>query len=410
MAATVHADVVIVGGGLSGLTLACVLGRAGVDIACVDREVPKAQLKEAFDGRTTAISFASHRVLRAAGVWETLLPDAAPIRDIRVADGNAPLFLHFDCEDVGGAPFGWIIENRILRRRLLDAVGKLETVKHLAPAEISEFENRGAAVEVTLADKTILRAPLLVGADGRGSAVRKWAGIDVKGWSYDQSAIVCCVGHELDHENIAVEHFMPAGPFAILPMTDLPDGTHRSSLVWTEHGDMAGRALDCTERQFNEMLQDKFGGQLGRVWLLGRRWQYPLSLMHAHAYTAPRVALLGEAAHAIHPIAGQGLNLSMRDIAILSEMIVDQLRLGLDPASAFTLARYERWRKLDNTAMAIMTDGLNKLFSNDFAPVKAMRALGLGLVERIPPAKRFFMRQAMGVSGAQSRILRGDTI
>ncbi len=408
----IHTNVLIVGGGLSGLALAGTLGEAGIDCVCIDRAPPVTQLAEAYDGRTTAISYASHLVLRTAGVWDTLLPDCAPILDIRVADGNSPLYLHFDSETDGDKnPFGWIIENRILRHRLFNNIKRLKKhVRHIAPAEIKKFIRGKSAAGVVLKDGTEITAPLMIGADGRSSAVRAWLGIDVKTLDYQQSAIVCNVAHELDHESAAVEHFRPAGPFAVLPMTDIANGGHRSSIVWTEHGGDVKDILSLSAEDFDARLQDLFGPHLGEVHHISKPMSYPLGLLHAERYTGDRVALMAEAAHAIHPIAGQGLNLSLRDVAALTELIVAHLRCGLDIGGGALLRQYEAARRGDTLLMAGVTDVLNRLFSNNLKTIRVFRDLGLGMVQKIPPLKRYFARQAMGLSGIMPNMLRKEQI
>lgn len=408
-------EVLVAGGGPSGLTMALLLANAGLDVVCVDQAPKSEQLKTSFDGRTTAISAASKHVLAAAGVWEALEKHACPILDIRVADSDSPHFLHFASDEGDKGAFGWIVENRLLRKSLFDAA-ETSPLTHLQPAKIEGFAyiNDGAGIAATLSTGEVIETELLIGADGRKSAARDWAGIGTVGWSYKQEAIVCCAEHALDHENVAVEHFMPSGPFAILPMTDTEGGAHCSSIVWTEHGGDAQRYLEMDKKDFDAALQQRFGDQLGRVKHIGQVMVYPLSLMHAKRYTAPRLALIGEAAHAIHPIAGQGLNLSMRDIALLAEMVVDRRRVGLDIGAETMLKTYQRLRKTDNLMMAAMTDGLNRLFSNNIPPVRFLRTRGMSLVNRLPVLKRFFAGQAMGFGGAGEarlpRLLKGEIL
>jgi 2-octaprenyl-6-methoxyphenol hydroxylase len=401
----IQTTVLIIGGGLSGLTLAATLGEAGVDVVCIDRDVPVNQLKQRYDGRTTAISYFSHRVLQSAGAWKKMLPDCEPILDIRVADGNSPLYLHFGSEaDGNGNPFGWIIENRLMRHVLFENVKRLKKhVRHIAPAQIKKFIRDKASVGVVLKDGTKITAPLMIGADGRQSATREWLGINVKKTDYKQSAIVCNVAHELDHENVAVEHFRPAGPFAVLPMTRGDKGEYRSSIVWTEHGGDVGKILGLSPEAFDRRLQQLFGPHLGRVRHVSKPMSYPLSLMHAESYSGERVALMAEAAHVIHPIAGQGLNLSMRDVAVLTELIVDHLKLGLDIGSSTLLKQYQAARRGDTMLMAGVTDILNRLFSNNLVTIRLTRDLGLGMVEKFPVLKRYFARQAMGISGISAK-------
>lgn len=408
-------EILVAGGGPSGLTMALLLANAGLDVICVDQAPKSEHLKESFDGRTTAISAASKNVLAAAGVWEALEKHACPILDIRVADTDSPHFLHFASDESDKGAFGWIVENRLLRKCLFEAAEK-SPLNHLQPAKIEQFSyiNDGAGIAATLSTGQVIETQLLIGADGRKSAAREWAGIGTVGWSYKQEAIVCCAVHELDHENVAVEHFMPSGPFAILPMTDTAEGAHCSSIVWTEHGGDAKRYLEMGKKDFDAALQQRFGDQLGKVEHIGEVMVYPLSLMHAKRYTAPRLALIGEAAHAIHPIAGQGLNLSMRDIALLAELVVDRRRVGLDIGASTMLASYQRLRKTDNLAMAAMTDGLNRLFSNNITPVRFLRTRGMSLVNRLPVLKRFFAGQAMGFGGIGGRglprLLNGEKL
>lgn len=399
-------DIAIIGGGLAGLTMAAVLDAYGFNAVCIDRDKPQKQATEKFDGRTTAISAGSKRLLNAIGVWDEISDHACAIEQIRVADGTSPKFLHFDSIETGLGDFGWIIENFRLRRALMNRIEKSKTVTHLTGVSVDDFKRIETGVDLALSDNTSVHAPLVIGADGVNSKTREWLNIPVRKWGYDQTAIVCTVGHELDHENIAVEHFMPAGPFAILPMTDDEKGTHRSSLVWTEHGGDAPEILSLSDKDFNEMLSIKFGGQLGAVKAVTKPQSFSLDLCHAKQYVAPNVVLIAEAAHRIHPIAGQGLNLSMRDIACLSEVLVEARSLGLEYGSLSVLQKYEDWRRRDNLAMAVMTDGLNRLFSNNIGIVKSLRTTGLGIINRIPPAKRFFEKQAMGLSGRLPRIIK----
>jgi 2-octaprenyl-6-methoxyphenol hydroxylase len=409
-------DVLIVGGGMVGLTLAAALGGAGLAVALVDREAPARQSAAAFDGRTSAIAYGSQRSLAALGLWPALAPDAEPILDIRVSDGGSPLFLHYDHREVGDAPLGYIIENRAIRRALFDHVGRLATVTHKAPTTVRSLEVRAGGIEAALDDGTRVRAPLVVGADGPRSALRRQAGIALTEWRYRQTGIVCTMAHEQPHRGIAHERFLPAGPFAVLPMTDdraVPEGAlgrHRSSIVWTERADLAPAMLALDDDAFSEELAERFGPHYGAVRVTGPRWSYPLALHHAESYVAPRLALVGDAAHLIHPIAGQGLNLGLRDIAALAEVLVDARRLGLDIGAADVLARYQRWRRFDNTVLVAATDALNRLFSNDVPVVKLARDLGLGAVNRLPPLKRLFMRHAMGVVGELPRLLKGEAL
>jgi 2-octaprenyl-6-methoxyphenol hydroxylase len=399
-------DVAIVGGGLSGTTFAATLGNAGLKVALIERLAPSALEAPAYDGRTTAITYGSRRILEAAGIWAGMAEHACPINDIRVADGFSPLFLHFDSREVGDAPLGSILENGVIRRALHHRLGELPSVSHIAPASVTGIDGSGAVARITLADGGNISADLIVGADGRESFVRKTAGIETVGWKYGQTAIVTVMGHELPHDNVAVENFLPAGPFAILPMNDTPDGVHRSSIVWSERDDAAPLYAALKQRPFDAELQRRAGDWLGRVWEIGPRFVHPLQLKHARRYIAPRIALIADAAHVIHPIAGQGLNLGMRDIGLLAELLIDRSRLGLDLGDPELLAEYERRRRPDNLAFSATTDVLDRLFSNAIPPIRLARRLGLGAVNQVPPLRRFFMRRAMGASGALSRFGR----
>ncbi len=403
-------QVLVIGGGMAGLTLAAALGTAGVDVVLVDRDTVEARTTPGFDGRTTAIACGSQRLMAGAGLWPALAADAEPILDIRIADGRAPVFLHYDHREVGADPFGYIIENRLLRLGQFARLDTLPSVTALAGTAVMAIEREPAIARATLADGRVVRAELIVGADGRGSFVRQSAGIGIVSWRYRQKAIACTMAHEAPHRGLAVEHFRPAGPFAVLPMTDDAEGTHRSSIVWTEREDLADAYAALPDPAFDAELQRRVGDHLGRVRVLGRRWVYPLGVLHANAYVAPRLALVSEAAHGIHPIAGQGLNMGLRDVAALAEVVVDQARLGLDAGDPDALARYERWRRFDNMSLVAVTDVLNRLFSNDLPPIRLARDTGLAMVERLPPLKKFFMRHAMGVVGQLPRVMRGEEV
>ena len=405
-----QADVLIVGGGLVGLSLAASLGGAGLVVAVVDREDPGTMLAAAYDGRAAAIAYGSRRVLETAGVWPGMADDAEPILEIRVSDGASPLFLHFDHQEVGEEPLGHIVENHSTRRALHDRVGKIANVTLHAPAELTGLETTAGAVDATLSNGARIIAPLLVAADGRNSALRRRAGIAVTAWRYKQTGIVCTMGHERPHRGIAHERFLPSGPFAVLPMTDDPKEGHRSSIVWTERAALAPAMMALDDAQFSAELAQRFGPWLGTVRVLGQRWSYPLALLNAERYIDDRLALVGDSAHAMHPIAGQGLNLGIRDVAALAEVLVDARRLGLDLGSSGVLERYQRWRRVDAVVLLAATDVLNRLFSNDITPVRLVRDIGLAAVNRLGPARRFFMRHSMGVQGELPRMIRGEEL
>lgn len=409
MTQEIRTEVLIVGGGMVGLGLALALARAEIEVLVVDRDPPALRQSEPFDGRSSAIAHASRRILSGIGVWEAMAGEAEPILDIRVTDGKvgrpaAPLFLHFDHRDVG-EPFGFIVENRVIRGALGQAVAACPGLAHLAPADLAEAVRTEGGVAARLADGRRIAARLVVAADGRESRLRGAAKIPALRWSYPQVGIVATLAHELPHEGVAHEHFLPSGPFAMLPMTG-----NRSSIVWTERRELAPAMMALDDPAFAAEIERRFGASLGRIEPVGRRWSYPLEFVHAARYADRRLALVGDAAHAIHPIAGQGLNLGLRDVAALAEAVVDAARLGLDPGGAEALARYQSWRRFDSLAVAAATDGLNRLFSNDLPPVRLVRDLGLAAVERMPGLKRFFMRTAMGLAGELPRLARGEAL
>jgi 2-octaprenyl-6-methoxyphenol hydroxylase len=397
-----RAEVAIVGGGLVGLTLAVALARGGVEAVVVDRAPPATMLAPEHDGRASAIAFATVRLLDGIGAWARIA-ESQPILDIRVSDGDSLLCLHYDHRELAGAPFGHMVENRLLRHALEQSAaeaGIQRVTASVARIESDAFESR-----IHLDDGGVVRTPMTVAADGARSKVRELAGISSRGWSYGQTGIVLTVAHEVPHGGIAHERFLPAGPFAILPLPG-----NRSSLVWTERADLAPAILALDDARFREELTARFGSFLGHLEPEGRRWSYPLGLHQAASYTAPRLAVAGDAAHQIHPIAGQGLNLGLRDAAALAEVIVDARCLGLDIGGGGVLARYQRWRRFDALTLAVVTDGLNRLFSNDVAPLRMARDAGLAVVDRIPALKRLFVSHARGTVGKLPKLLAGQPL
>jgi 2-octaprenyl-6-methoxyphenol hydroxylase len=407
-------DAVIVGGGLVGLGLAAALGGAGLKVAVVDRERPAAVLDPVFDGRVSAIAQGSRRILEAIGVWQKVAAEAEPILDIRVSEASSLLFIHFDhreVADAGGAePMGHIVENRVIRKALFDRVAELESVWLLAPMMVTRVVRDAGRVAVTLGDGRTLSARLAISAEGRTSRLRAEAAIPVTTWNYRQSALVCTVAHEFPHKGVAQERFLPTGPFAVLPMKDDALGTHRSSIVWTDRADVIAHLTSLGDDDFNRELALRFGDYLGETAAFGKRWSYPLGLLLADSYVADRLALVGDAAHAIHPMAGQGLNLGIRDAAALAEVLVDAHRLGLDIGHVSVLERFQRWRRFDNVTLAAVTDGLDRLFSNAFPPLKLVRDLGLAGAGMIPPLRRFFMNHSMGNIGELPRMAKGEPL
>ncbi len=413
-----HLDLAVVGAGLNGSLLALASGEAGLATALIDRVPLKSLTDAGFDGRTTAIAYTSQRLFAALGVWDDLADEAEPIRDIRISDAGhdgraSPLHLHFDHREAtpgsrDHAPMGWIVENRFLRRALLRRLADCPQVELVAPDEVIETDRNADRAELTLKSGRRLQARLVASAEGRFGSMREEAGIGARAWSYDQIAIVLVARHERPHRGVAQERFLPGGPFAILPMRDGPEGEHRSSIVWTERADLARRLLELDPPRFQAEFARRFGDHLGCVEPAGPRWWYPLGLVHADRYTETRLVLVGDAAHGIHPIAGQGYNLGVRDIAALVEVLVDAKRLGLDLGAADTLERYAQWRRADNFAMVAATDLLNRLFSNDIKPLRLIRDAGLAAVNRVPALRRFFVRHAMGMVGDLPKLIRGE--
>lgn len=410
-------DVVIVGGGMVGATLALALKSGGLTPVLIDRAPMSTQLDAAFDGRASAIAFSSFRQWRAIGVGDALEPHAQRIEQILVTDGRspgagsgpaAPSFLRFDSAEIAkrteGEPLGYMLENRHIRIALAAALAASD-IEVVAPAKVTALTVEGGGVRVALEGGREIAAPLVVGADGRGSFVRRAAGINAIGWPYSQSGVVATVAMEQPHGGVAHEYFLPTGPFAILPLPG-----NRASLVWTETTDAADALMAARAEVFAAHLSRRFGDFLGAVSAAGPRFAYPLGLSLAERTVASRIALIGDAAHTIHPIAGQGLNLGLKDIAALAQVLVDAARLGEDFGSETVLERYARWRRFDTVMLAAATDAFTRLFSNDHAPLRVARGLGLGVVNAIGPARRFFMQEAGGASGDLPRLLMGEAL
>lgn len=404
MSNALNTDIIIIGAGLAGATLACGLARYGVQVVMIDRADPKAGLSSTFDGRASAIAQSSKVALDGLGLWPLLADKVGPINDIRVSDGPSLMHLHYDHTDLGDDPLGYMVENRDYRQALNTLTARTDGVTVIAPAHISGIERTDTAAKVTLSDGQVIHSNLIAACDGRGSSTRKGASISVTGWDYGQMAIVATIEHEISHDSIAHERFLPSGPFAILPLK----GGHRSSLVWTERKAITESFLALDDSAFLAEISDRVGGFLGEVSLFGPRFCHPLGLQVASRYTDTRLVLVGDAAHGIHPIAGQGLNLGLRDVAALIDIMVDAKRYGLDLAHGAGLDRYQRWRRADNMLMAGMTDVLNRLFSNDLPPLKLARDLGLAAVNRMGPLKKTFMRHAMGQVGDLPKLMRGQ--
>lgn len=406
-------DVLIAGAGYVGLAAAVSLkqARPSLSVAIVDA-APEGVWQK--DGRASAIAAAACRMLDRLGVWDRLAPEAQAITEMVITDSRTgdpvrPVFLTFDGEVAPGEPFAHMVANRALNGALRAEAGRLgiDIVEGVA---VQGFDADGAGVTVHLADGATLRARLLVAADGVKSRLRDMAGIQTVKWDYGQSGIVCTVEHERPHNGRAEEHFLPAGPFATLPLKPTKEGKNRSSIVWVERGADADRLVNGDDLLFESELEQRFGLKLGEIRVADKPRAWPLGLTLVRAFVAPRLALAGDAAHGIHPIAGQGLNLGFKDVAALAEVIVEADRLGQDIGALDVLERYQQWRRFDTVQMGVTTDVLNRLFSNDIGPLRAARDLGLGLVERMPRLKDFFIRQASGLASGTPRLLRGEAI
>jgi 2-octaprenyl-6-methoxyphenol hydroxylase len=401
-------EVAVGGAGFAGLALAIALRQALGDpfaVTVIDPTLAHAQSK---DPRASAIAAAARRLFEAIDVWDAVAPNAQPILDMVVTDSKLddavrPTFLTFGGDVEEGEPFAHMVENRHLVDALATKARDLGV--DLRAGAVAGFENAGNVVDVSLADGEVISARLLVGADGAHSLIRERAGIATHGWNYDQSAIVTTVAHEREHNGRADEHFLPAGPFAILPLTG-----KRCSIVWTENTREAQRIVALPDDEFHKELEKRFGLQLGDLKVIGPRRAFPLGLFTARTFIGDRLALIGDAAHIIHPIAGQGLNMGLRDVAALAEAIADAARLGLDPGGPDVLERYQRWRRFDTMTMGIATDGLNRLFSNHSDVLRFARDIGLGLVERMPVLKRMFIREAAGFTGDVPKLLKGEAL
>ncbi len=406
-------DVLIAGGSFVGLTLALALasaGRGALKIAVVDR-TPLARARDrANDGRASALSAASTHLYQSLGIWQSVAKRAQPITGIDITESqmNAlvrPTLLHFDGDLAGGEPAANMLENHVLRDALISKASETEGLTFLAPESVIDFDNHAHVVTARLEHGGNIEAALLVAADGRKSALRKRAGIKTIGWSYPQAGIVATLGLEKPHGGRAIQHFLPQGPFAILPLPE-----NRVSLVWTEERARASEIVAMEDAEFLAEAKKRIGARFGALTLQGPRADFPLNMHLARAFVADRFALVGDAAHGVHPLAGQGLNIGLRDVAALAEVVIEAARLGLEPGSATVLQRYERWRRFDSAFSGLSMDALNRLFTNDNAPMRAIRSLGLGLVDRAPALKRFFVREAAGLTGTVPRLLKGETI
>ena len=403
-------DIAIIGGGLNGTALALALAQTSQSVTLIDALANKVRKDAGFDGRSYALALTSTRLLEGIGIWGDLIENAQPMLEIKVTDGRAgdgpaPMFMHFDHAEIEEGPMGYMIEDRHLRQVLLGAVESCQKITRMDGEQVIAQEVDAAGITLTLASGKSLRAKLAVGADGRGTGTGARAGIKRIEWGYGQTALVCAIEHELPHHGVAHQFFMPPGPLAILPLTG-----NRSSIVWSETTANAAQINALPDEAYLDVLRPRFGSFLGDIKLAGARYTYPLGLSLAHEMVAPRVALLGDAAHGVHPIAGQGLNAGLRDVAALAEVTADAARRGEDVGSDAALLRYQEWRRFDNATLALATDSFNKLFSNDNPLVRMARDIGMAAVNALPGLRRGFIREAAGLTGDLPRLMQGKTL
>lgn len=414
MAQQFKTDVTIIGGGLIGLIQALLLGQNGCNVVCIDKNITSTYADMPISKRTTAISYSSHQLLKAANVWEVLRPYACPIKDVQVLDGSSTALLNFDIDDNITAQaangFGWVIENGYLQNSLMTALSTLENVTLLEDQSVIKFTQHDQSVETITDQNQTIESSLVIGADGRQSFTREWFQIDCEHHDYKQRAIICIVQHANAHQNTAIEHFYTDGPFAVLPMQTNESGHHQSSIVWTE--DVVGQKsiMDFNNNVFKTALNARFPEFYGDIISVGTRTSYLLNYIHAHRYIGTRMALIGDAAHGIHPIAGQGLNLGLRDVAELTELILKGKINNEDLGHVSILKNYEKNRKADNQRMSSATHYLNSIFSNNSSTMRLGRRIALSLTNRIKPAKNYITKQAMGTSGEIPKIIRDGKI
>jgi 2-octaprenyl-6-methoxyphenol hydroxylase len=399
-------DILIIGGGLNGPLLALAAARSGLSSTVIDALPEATRAEDGFNGKSYALALASVRLLRNLGVWDRVADNAQPMLDIKVSDGRAgegpsPFFLHFDHAEIEEGPMGHMLEDRFLRRALIEAMRETPEITEISGERVVAQEVDRTGVTVTLACGRALRGRLLVGADGRASGTAARAGIRRTGWRYGQTALVAAIEHALPHHGAAHQFFMPSGPLAILP---LPGNV--SSIVWSETDETAAQFAALTDEDFIEVLRPRFGDFLGDIRLRGRRYTYPLSLSIANSFVADRLALIGDAAHGVHPVAGQGLNAGLRDVAALAQVLHEASRRGEDIAAADVLMRYQQWRRFDTTTLAMATDMANRLFSNDNPLLRVARDLGMGAIGHMPALRRGFIREAAGLTGDLPALMR----
>ncbi len=395
---------------MNGASLALALSGVGLSVTIVDPIATAAHLADDFDGRGYALALTSQRLLKAIGVWDSVAEHSQPMLEIKVSDGRAgegpsPFVLEFDYAEIEEGPMGYMVEDRFLRRALLQALEHDPQINQITGASLVAQDTGPASISATLSTGESLAASVLIGCDGRGSPAAKRAGIKRTGWDYGQTALVCAISHERPHNGVAHQFFMPPGPLAILPLPG-----DQSSIVWTETRAEAARIHALSDADYLDVLRPRFGDFLGSIALIGARYTYPLSLSLANEFVADRVALVGDAAHGLHPIAGQGLNAGLKDVAALAEVLALARRRGEDIGQIDVLSRYQQWRRFDVATLAMATDGINRLFSNDNTLLRLGRDIGLGVVNALPGLRRSFIREAAGLTGDLPKLLQGRAI
>ncbi|CUH99141.1 FAD-dependent monooxygenase [Leisingera aquaemixtae] len=403
-------DILIVGGGLNGPALALALAQTGHSVTVVDSLTPDKLADDGFDGRGYALALASQRLLQQTGVWQHVGGNAQPMLEIKVTDGHAghgpsPFFIHFDHAELEEGPMGYMVEDRFLRRAFLQAMEDQPQITLVSGRTVTAQAPDQTGVTVTLDDGGELRGQVLVGSDGRRSGTARRAGIKRTGWDYGQTALVCAIDHEKPHHGIAHQFFMPPGPLAILPLPG-----NRSSIVWSERTETAKAIHALNDAEYIQALRPRFGDFLGEISLAGKRFTYPLNLTIANSFIGNRMALVGDAAHGMHPIAGQGLNAGLRDVGALAEVITEATRRGEDIGSPLVMERYQQWRRFDTASLVAATDVFNRLFSNDNPLLRLGRDIGMGVAGAIPGLRRNFVREAAGLTGDLPRLLKGQAI
>ncbi|MEH6359608.1 MAG: UbiH/UbiF/VisC/COQ6 family ubiquinone biosynthesis hydroxylase [Amylibacter sp.] len=404
------ADIIIVGGGLNGSAAALALAQIGLDVILIDAMPKEILAAPEFDGRGYALALTSKNMLNVLGVWGDVAASSCPMLDIKVSDGRAgegaaPWFVHFDHTEIEEGPMGYMLEDRFLRQALLRAIDNTAEIQHMDQTMVVDQKIDAGGVLVELADGKTLSAKLLIGCDGRKSQVAVRAGIKRSGWDYNQTSLVCAIAHELPHKNTAHQFFMPSGPLAILPLNG-----NVSSIVWTETNRRAAEISAMNDTDYMACLRPCFGDFLGEISLKGGRYSYPLNLTLADRFVDHRLALVGDAAHGVHPLAGQGLNLGLRDIAALTEVLALAMRRGEDIGTINVLRRFQQWRRFDISSSVASTDSINRLFSNDNHLLRFIRDAGLGLVNSAPNLRRGLIRQAAGLTGELPKMLQGKVV